>query len=179
MGHNYTRVLSLMKGIKLVGVADINIERGVETATRYQVKFFEDYRDLLPHADAVCIAVLTILNHTVSVNCLRAGIHVLIEKLIAKSVSEAESLIKSRCILLVGQTERFSPTFQELCKVLKTEELLALETRRMNLYTNRANYVSVILYLMIHDIDLLLEIAAASVTKRFWEKDLGTPEFTI
>ncbi|CCH65575.1 oxidoreductase [Richelia intracellularis HM01] len=105
-----------MKGIKLVGVVDINIERGVETATRYQVKFFEDYRNLLTHADAVYIAVPTILHHTVSVNCLRAGIHVLIEKLIAKSVSEAESLIsaaeESRCILLVGQTERFSPTFQ-------------------------------------------------------------------
>jgi predicted dehydrogenase len=65
----------------------------------------------------------------------------------------------------VGHIERFNPAFQELSKVLKTEELLALEAHRMSPYSQRANDVSVVLDLMIHDIDLLLELAAAPVVK--------------
>ncbi len=169
MGQHHARVLSLMKDVELVGVADINVERGLETASKYKVRFFEDYCDLLPHVDAVCIAVPTRLHYAVGINCLLAGIHVLIEKPIAASISEAESLVnaaaESGCILQVGHIERFSPAFQELSKVLKTEEVLALEAHRMSPYANRANDVSVVLDLMIHDIDLLLELAAAPVVK--------------
>ncbi|GAC1459666.1 MAG: Gfo/Idh/MocA family oxidoreductase [Chamaesiphon sp.] len=169
MGQHHTRVLSLLKDVELVGVADINVERGLDTASKYRVRFFEDYRDLLPYVDAVCIAVPTRLHHEVGMACLQAGIHTLIEKPIAASISEAESLVnaaaETQCILQVGHIERFNPAFQELSKVLKTEELLALEAHRMSPYSNRANDVSVVLDLMIHDIDLLLELAAAPVVK--------------
>jgi predicted dehydrogenase len=94
---------------------------------------------------------------------------VLIEKPIAANIAEAESLVNTaaecQCILQVGHIERFNPAFQELSKVLKTEELLALEAHRMSPYSDRANDVSVVLDLMIHDIDLLLELATAPVTK--------------
>ena len=169
MGQHHTRILSLLKDVKLVGVADINIERGLDIASKYRVRFFEDYRDLLPHVEAVCVAVPTRLHHAVGMTCLQAGIHVLIEKPIAASITEAESLVNaaagSQCILQVGHIERFNPAFQELSKVLKTEELLALEAQRMSPYSHRANDVSVVLDLMIHDIDLLLELAAAPVVK--------------
>ena len=169
MGQHHTRVLSLLKDVELVGVSDINIERGLDIASKYRVRFFEDYRDLLPHVEAVCIAVPTRLHHAVGMTCLQAGIHVLIEKPIAANITEAESLVNaaagSQCILQVGHIERFNPAFQELSKVLKTEELLALEAHRMSPYSHRANDVSVVLDLMIHDIDLLLELAAAPVVK--------------
>lgn len=169
MGQHHTRILSLLKDVKLVGVADINIERGLDIASKYRVRFFEDYRDLLPHVEAVCVAVPTRLHHAVGMTCLQAGIHVLIEKPIAASITEAESLVNaaagSQCILQVGHIERFNPAFQELSKVLKTEELLALEAQRMSPYSHRGNDVSVVLDLMIHDIDLLLELAAAPVVK--------------
>ncbi|MDJ0733944.1 MAG: Gfo/Idh/MocA family oxidoreductase [Nostocaceae cyanobacterium] len=169
MGQHHARILSSMKDVELVGVADINIERGLETASKYKARFFEDYCELLPHVDAVCIAVPTRLHYAVGVNCLLAGIHVLIEKPIAASISEAESLVnaaaESQCILQVGHIERFNPAFGELSKVLKTEELLALEAHRMSPYSSRANDVSVVLDLMIHDIDLLLELAASPVVK--------------
>lgn len=169
MGQHHTRVLSLLKDVELVGVADINIERGLDNASKYRVHFFEDYRDLLPHVEAVCIAVPTRLHYAVGMACLQAGIHVLIEKPIAASITEAESLVNaaadSKCILQVGHIERFNPVFQELSKVLKTEELLALEAHRMSPYSHRAADVSVVLDLMIHDIDLLLELAAAPVVK--------------
>ncbi len=169
MGQHHTRVLSSMKDVELIGVADINVERGLETASRFKVRFFEDYCDLLPHVDAVCIAVPTRLHYAIGINCLLAGVHVLIEKPIAASLSEAESLVnaaaESQCILQVGHIERFNPAFQELSKVLKTEEVLALEAHRMSPYSHRANDVSVVLDLMIHDIDLLLDLAASPVVK--------------
>jgi predicted dehydrogenase len=152
MGQHHTRVLSLLKDVELVGVADINVERGIDTASKYRVRFFEDYRDLLPHVEAVCIAVPTKLHHAVGMTCLQAGIHVLVEKPIAANISEAESLVNaaadSQCILQVGHIERFNPAFQELSKVLKTEQLLALEAHRMSPYSHRANDVSVVLDLV-------------------------------
>jgi predicted dehydrogenase len=169
MGQHHTRVLSLLKDVELVGISDINVERGLDTASKYRVRFFEDYHDLLAHVDAVCIAVPTRLHHSVGMTCLKAGVHVLIEKPIAASIAEAESLVNaaaaSHCILQVGHIERFNPAFQELHKVLKTEEILALEAQRMSPYSDRANDVSVVLDLMIHDIDLLLELSSSPVIR--------------
>lgn len=169
MGQKHTRVLSLLKDVELVGVSDVNVERGLDTASKYRARFFEDYHELLKHVDAVCVAVPTLLHHAVGMTCLHAGVHVLIEKPIAASIAEAESLVnaaaESHCILQVGHIERFNPAFQELSKILKTEELLALEAHRMSPYSDRANDVSVVLDLMIHDIDLLLELAGAPIVK--------------
>lgn len=169
MGQHHTRVFSLLKDVEFVGVSDVNIERGLDTASKYRVRFFENYHDLLPHVDAVCIAVPTRLHHPVGMDCLKAGVHTLIEKPIAASIAEAESLVNaaagSNGILQVGHIERFNPAFQELSKVLKTEELLALEAHRMSPYSQRANDVSVVLDLMIHDIDLLLELVGDRVVK--------------
>jgi len=169
MGQHHTRVLSMLKDVELVGISDVNVDRGLDTAGKYRVRFFEDYRELLEHVQAVCIAVPTRLHHTVGITCLKAGVHVLIEKPIAASIAEAESLVNAAAeaqrILQVGHIERFNPAFQELSKVLKTEDLLAIEAHRMSPYSDRANDVSVVLDLMIHDIDLLLELANSSVIK--------------
>ncbi|MGF1497945.1 MAG: Gfo/Idh/MocA family oxidoreductase [Elainellaceae cyanobacterium] len=169
MGQHHTRVLSMLKHVKLIGISDINVERGLDTAGKYQIRFFENYHDLLPHVDAVCVAVPTRLHYEVGMTCLKAGRHVLIEKPIAANINEAESLVnaaaESHRILQVGHIERFNPAFQELSKVLKTEELLAIEAHRMSPYSDRANDVSVVLDLMIHDIDLLMEIVRSPVVK--------------
>ena len=169
MGQHHTRVLSRLKDVELVGISDINVELGLDTASKYRVRFFEDYHDLIEHVDAICVAVPTRLHHTVGMECLQAGIHVLIEKPIAASIAEAESLVNAaaefNCILQVGHIERFNPAFKELHNVLRTEDVLALEARRMSPYSNRANDVSVVLDLMIHDIDLLLELAGSPVVK--------------
>lgn len=169
MGQHHARVLSRLKDVQLVGVSDVNAELGIETASKYQVHYFEEYQKLLPHVDAVCVAVPTRLHHCVGMTCLKAGVHVLIEKPIAASIAEAESLVNAaadlNCILQVGHIERFNPAFKELHNVLRTEEVLALDARRMSPYSKRANDVSVVLDLMIHDIDLLLELANSPVVK--------------
>ena len=169
MGRHHARILSLLKDTELAGVADLNVERGLEIATSYRTRFFENYLDLLPHVDAVCIAVPTKLHHQVGIDCLQAGVHILLEKPIAASIPEAESLVntaaESNCILQIGHIERFNPAFVELSKVCQSEEILAIEARRMSPYSQRANDVSVVLDLMIHDIDLLLELTASPVVK--------------
>ncbi|MGB2923938.1 MAG: Gfo/Idh/MocA family oxidoreductase [Limnothrix sp.] len=169
MGQHHTRVLSLLKDVELIGVADLNVERGLDLASKYRIRYFEDYHDFFPLVDAVCIAVPTKLHYKVGLECMAAGLHVLIEKPIAASIKEAEDLVnaaaKHNVILQVGHIERFNPAFQELSKVLKTEKLLAIEAHRMSPYSQRANDVSVVLDLMIHDIDLLLEMAASPVVQ--------------
>lgn len=169
MGQHHTRVLGLLKDVELYGIADIDKTRGLDIASKYRVRYFEDYHDLLACVDAVCIAVPTRLHHEVGWACLNAGVHVLIEKPIAANLEEAESLVnaaaENHCILQVGHIERFNPAFQELSNVLTTEELLAVEAHRMSPYSQRANDVSVVLDLMIHDIDLLLELTAKPVVK--------------
>ena len=169
MGRHHARILSLLKDIDLVGVSDCNLPRGIEIASQYRTHFYEKYEELLLHVDAVCIAVPTKLHHQVGVKCLQAGIHILIEKPIAASIAEAESLVnlasKTGCILQVGHIERFNPAFRELSKVIQSEKILALEARRLSPYCDRANDVSVVLDLMIHDIDLLLELSASNVVR--------------
>jgi len=169
MGQHHTRVLGLLKDVELYGIADINVTRGLDLASKYQVRFFEDYRELLTCVDAVCIAVPTCLHYEVGLACLNAGVHVLIEKPIAANLQQAEALVnaaaENHCILQVGHIERFNPAFQELGNVLKTEDLLALESHRMSPHSQRGNDVSVVLDLMIHDLDLLLDLTASPVVK--------------
>jgi len=169
MGQHHVRVLSFLKDVHLVGVADVHVERGLEVASKYRVRFFADYRELLPYVDAVCVAVPTRLHYEVGMTCMRHGVHVLMEKPIAASISEAELLVNAAaaydCILQVGHIERFNPAFLELQKVIQQEEILALEAHRLSPYSQRANDVSVVLDLMIHDIDLLLELIPAPVVK--------------
>ncbi|WP_121969077.1 Gfo/Idh/MocA family oxidoreductase [Leptolyngbya sp. BC1307] len=178
MGQHHARVLSRLKDVQLIGVSDINAELGIETASKYQVHYFEEYQKLLKHVDAVCVAVPTRLHHPVGMTCLRAGVHVLIEKPIAASIAEAESLVNAaadlNCILQVGHIERFNPAFKELRNVLRTEDMLALEARRMSPYSKRASDVSVVLDLMIHDIDLILELAVSPVVKLTANGSRGT-----
>ncbi|AGY58571.1 Gfo/Idh/MocA family protein [Gloeobacter kilaueensis] len=169
MGQHHTRVLSLLKDVVLVGIADTNEDRGLDIASKYRVRYFKDYRELIGHVQAVCIAVPTRLHYLVGQDCLKQGVHILIEKPIAADITEAEQLVnlaaQNGCILQVGHIERFNPAFRELRNVLKNEELLAFEAHRMSPYSSRANDVSVVFDLMIHDIDLLLELVPHPVAR--------------
>ena len=169
MGWHHARVLSLLKDADLIGVADLNIERGNLAKKQFNCDWYENYQDLIPKVEAVCIAVPTLFHHKVGIECLRAGKHVLIEKPIAASQQEASELIEAsnstERLLQVGHIERFNPAFKELTKVLTDEEVVVLEARRHSPHADRANDVSVVLDLMIHDLDLVLELANAPVER--------------
>ena len=169
MGWHHARVLSLLRDADLIGVADPDPERGQMATEQFGCRWFADYREMLSEVEAVCIAVPTLLHHPVGLACLQAGLHVLIEKPIAASQDEATSLInaahQAHRLLQVGHIERFNPAFRELIKVVANEEVVVLEGRRHSPHSDRANDVSVVLDLMIHDIDLVLELAQAPVVR--------------
>ena len=169
MGWHHARVLSLLKDAELVGVADPDPDRGQLAQEQFGCQWFPDHHTLLADVEAVCIAVPTLLHHSVGLACLESGVHVLIEKPIAASQDEATALIqaarKAGRLLQVGHIERFNPAFRELTKVVANEEVVVLEGRRHSPHSDRANDVSVVLDLMIHDIDLVLELAQAPVVR--------------
>ena len=169
MGWHHARVLSLLKEANLIGVADPNENRGKLAIEQFQCDWYENYHDLISKVDAICIAVPTLLHHEVGLECLRAGVHVLIEKPIAANEAEAKSLISasknSNCLLQVGHIERFNPAFRELNKIVHNEEIVVLEARRHSPHADRANDVSVVMDLMIHDIDLVLELVNSKIQK--------------
>ncbi|CAI8431922.1 NAD(P)-binding oxidoreductase [Synechococcus sp. MIT S9220] len=169
MGWHHARVLSLLKDADLVGVADPDAQRGALATEQFGCRWFSDYRTMLEEVEAVCIAVPTLLHHSVGLACLEAGSHVLIEKPIAASQEEAAALIDAASrvgrLLQVGHIERFNPAFRELTKVVANEEVVVLEARRHSPHADRANDVSVVLDLMIHDLDLVLELASSSVVQ--------------
>jgi predicted dehydrogenase len=169
MGWHHARVLSLLRDAELVGVADPNEERGKLATEQFGCRWFADYATLLTEVEAVCVAVPTLLHHRVGLACLRAGVDVLMEKPIAATQEEATELIQAAetagRLLQVGHIERFNPAFRELLKVVAGEEVVVLEARRHSPNPDRANDVSVVLDLMIHDIDLVLELAASPVVR--------------
>ena len=169
MGWHHARVLSLLRDAELVGVADPDAQRGRLAVEQFGCRWFPYYGPLLSEVEAVCIAVPTLLHHRVGMACLQAGLHVLIEKPIAATQEEASALIQaaeaSARQLQVGHIERFNPAFRELRKVVANEEVVVLEARRHSPHADRANDVSVVLDLMIHDIDLVLELAQAPVVR--------------
>ncbi|MEB3296589.1 MAG: Gfo/Idh/MocA family oxidoreductase [Cyanobacteriota bacterium] len=169
MGWHHARVLSLLRDAELVGVADPDGDRGRLATEQFGCSWFPDYSTMLDQVEAVCIAVPTLLHHSVGLASLQAGLHVLIEKPIAASQQEAADLIQAadqaHRLLQVGHIERFNPAFRELMKVVAGEEVVVLEARRHSPNPDRANDVSVVFDLMIHDIDLVLELAASPVVR--------------
>jgi predicted dehydrogenase len=169
MGWHHARVQSLLRDAELVGVADPDEARGRLAVEQFDCRWFPTYEDLLGEVEAVCIAVPTLLHHRVGMTCLQAGVHVLIEKPIAATQEEAADLIGAAetagRLLQVGHIERFNPAFRELLRVVANEEVVVLEARRHSPNADRANDVSVVLDLMIHDIDLVLELAASPVVR--------------
>jgi len=169
MGWHHARVLSLLKDANLIGVADPNEERGKLAIEQFRCEWFKDYKDLIPKVDAICIAVPTLLHQKVGLDCLNEGANVLIEKPIAANELEAKSLIEAananNCLLQVGHIERFNPAFRELNKIVNNEEIVVLEARRHSPHADRAYDVSVVMDLMIHDIDLILELVNSKIQK--------------
>ena len=129
MGRNHVRVLMEMPNVKLVGVADTNQEMATLVAGKYGVPVFADYRRLFDEArpDAVVVAVPTVWHAEIALAALERDIHVLVEKPIAATVTEAEEMIavaRSRGLTLgTGHIERFNPAVVELKRRLDAGEL--------------------------------------------------------
>ncbi len=165
LGEHHARILSQIPEVELVGINDVDIQKGESKAEKYGTRHFEDLDELLNLVDAISLVVPTTAHCEVASKILREGKDLLIEKPITETVEQAENLIdlarKKDLILQVGHIERFNPAF------LAIEERHThpkfIESHRLAQFNPRGTDVAVILDLMIHDIDLILSLVKAGV----------------
>ena len=164
-GQHHVRILSEMKGVSLVGVADINDKRASEVAVQYGIKSFLDIREIFDHVDAVVVAVPTSAHVEVALPFLEHGVDVLVEKPITASLLEADQLLSaskdSDVLLGVGHTERFNPAIAVASPLIIKPRFV--EVHRLGVFQERSLDINVIYDLMIHDLDVLLALVSSEV----------------
>jgi len=165
LGSIHTKVYSKLDNVKLVGVCDCNLETAIEVGKKYHTPSYSDYEDLFDKVDAVSIAVPTSLHYNIAKEFLNHDIHVLIEKPITKTLSEADELINiakdRKLIIQVGHIERFNPAVLAIEPYLKKPKFI--ECQRLGPFHKRVKDVGVVLDLMIHDIDIVLGLLKEDV----------------
>lgn len=163
MGWNHLRIYAGLKGVQLVGVVDPDEERAALAASEFGCEVIPSVAVLAEHVDAVSVVAPSVLHAELAKPLLAAGIHCLVEKPLAPTMAAARSLIdaaaSSGALLLVGHVERFNPAVQQLQHILANEhEIAALEARRMSALSSRVTDVDVVADLMVHDLDIALEL---------------------
>lgn len=169
LGRFHAQKYAALSGVELVGVVDAHPETAQRVAKELGVTAFTDYRELLgpkPKVDLVSVASTTETHHAVARDCLAAGVHVLAEKPITVTVAQADELIAladaKKLVLQVGHLERFNPAW--LAVKDKIKRPVFIEAHRMAPFKARGIDVSVVLDLMIHDLDLILPLVASPVS---------------
>ena len=167
MGERHCRVYSTMRGVDFVGVFDANATRGHEVAEKYSARCYDSTTELLREVDAVTIATPTPHHIDLAMEAFTAGVHTLIEKPLAYTLEQGRTLLDaaqhSKLIVQVGHIERFNPAFIELKNVADDLPVVAIMIRRQNSFDASNKDVDVINDLMIHDIDLLLNLVGMPV----------------
>jgi len=167
LGREHARVYAALEEVDLVAVCDINETTGQEIAARHGVKFTRGFRDLFGTVDAVSVATPTVVHHEVTCACLNAGIHVLVEKPIARTLEEADEIIAladSRGLTLqVGHIERFNPAFRALQEQLTRPRFF--EAHRMGIFTPRSLDIDVVMDLMVHELDIITTLVPSEVVQ--------------
>jgi predicted dehydrogenase len=177
LGQHHARIYHQLPKTDLVAVSDIDARRGSDIASKFGCGFSENFSDLLGSVDLVSIAVPTTEHFTVASEFLNAGVHVLVEKPITALVSDGKKLIesaeKNSLVLMVGQSERFNPAVAAVSDYVKDPRFI--EVHRLGPFSTRATDVDVVLDLMIHDIDLILNWVKSDLTEI---RAMGVPVLT-
>jgi predicted dehydrogenase len=165
LGKHHARILSSLPGATLEAVVDINAARAAEVAAASRTRALTDYRELLGTIDAVTLAVPTALHHEIALPFLMAGVPVLVEKPMARSLAEADDMIqaasRSNAILAVGHTERFNPAVAAARPMLSDPRFI--EVHRLGTFPERSLDIDVVFDLMIHDVDIVLSLVKSEI----------------
>ena len=165
-GSYHAEKMAALDGARLVAVADPDAERAAEVAGRLDTEAVADHRALIGRVDAVSVAVPAAAHYAVVKDLLDAGIHVLVEKPLTKAVDTARALAAlaeaKGLVLQVGLIERFSDAFRTVAP--RVTRPVYIESVRIAPFSERGTDVSVVLDLMIHDIDIILAMVDAAVT---------------
>lgn len=167
MGERHCRVCANLPRVALVGIADLNEERGHVVSERYETEYFSDRRALLSQVDAVTVATSTSAHYSLTAECLERGLHVMVEKPIAETIEQARQLVHMAdnrgLILQVGHIERFNPAFIELKHVTEEMTLIGINIRRLSPFDTSNTDVDVVRDLMVHDLDLAMNAVGVDI----------------
>jgi predicted dehydrogenase len=167
LGQAHARVHASLEQVELVAVCDVNGDRGREIAERHATRFVGDYRELLGQVEAVSIATPTANHCKISLAFLEAGVHVLVEKPIARSLDEADAMIRAaesrNLVLQTGHIERFNPAFAALRR--RIERPRFFEAHRMGVFSPRSLDIDVVMDLMVHELDIIASLVQSEVVK--------------
>jgi len=167
LGKFHAEKYARMPDVDLVGVVDADGEQAARVAEEVASQAYTDYHDLLGQVDAVSIVVPTPLHFDVSRDFLENDVDLLIEKPITTTLQDADALIRLAedrgLIVQVGHLERFNPAVVALQDILKKP--MFIEAHRLSMYQKRGTDVSVVLDLMIHDIDIILNCVKSPIKR--------------
>lgn len=167
LGQHHARIYSSLEGVRLTAIADTSKKRVSEIAQKHGCKAYRDYRKMLGEVDVLSIAVPTTLHYKIAKEVLECGKDILIEKPITSEVSQARDLLsmaeKKGCIIQVGHIERFNPVIMSFQKILTEPRFI--EAHRLCKYNPRGTDVSAVLDLMIHDIDIILNMVSSPISR--------------
>ena len=165
LGKFHAEKYANMDNVQLAGVVDIDEDRAGQIAADFNTRSFADYRDLFGHVDAVSIVVPTEDHFAIAAECLNHDLDVLIEKPMTATLEQADELIRiaeaKNRIMQVGHLERFNPAVIALKDIVYRP--MFIEAHRLGIFTDRSTDVSVVLDLMIHDIDIIMNVVQSDI----------------
>ena len=167
LGARHAQIYAQLPGVRLVAVCDSDATRSRMVGKALHCAALTDYRGLVGRVDALSLAVPTTLHGLLGLALLSEGIHLLIEKPISTRLAEANALIrmarKRGCILQIGHVERFNAAIRMALRYLTHPRFI--EVHRLSPYPFRGTDVSVVLDVMIHDLDLLLALMRCPIVR--------------
>ncbi|MDH4263012.1 MAG: Gfo/Idh/MocA family oxidoreductase [Spirochaetia bacterium] len=167
MGKYHVNVLAGLNSSthQLIGIYDVNKDNAQKISEQYKVKNYESLSQLLDDCDAVTIAVPTEHHYKIAIEAINHGCHVLIEKPVTPKIEEAIELIelakKKKKILQIGHVERFNGAVIEVQKIV--DNPIYIETKRIAPFSPRIQDAGVVLDMLIHDLDIVLNLVKSPV----------------
>ncbi|MFL2590261.1 MAG: Gfo/Idh/MocA family protein [Flavobacteriaceae bacterium] len=165
LGKIHLKLLNESKIFNLIGFYDVNTEHSLKIEKEFGYKYFSDSNLLIESVDAIAIITPTKFHYEIAIKCIEKNKHIFIEKPIAYSIQQAEKIVKfskeKKIIGQVGHVERFNPAFNSIKKIIGNP--MFIESHRLSEFNPRGTDVSVVLDLMIHDIDIVLSLISSKV----------------
>jgi len=160
LGTQHARILSYLEEADLKAVADIDKNKAMVIGNRHRVPYYENFKDMLDDIDVGIVATTTNEHFSIAKKLLHEGKSVLVEKPITETVEQGEELIdlarKKGSILQVGHLERFNPAVEKLRDLITEPKFI--EVQRLGSFSARSLDTNVVLDLMIHDLDIILDL---------------------
>lgn len=167
MGRHHARVYSNLQEANLVGVSDVDRAAAEEVAEKYGTDIY-DRPELIERVDAISVTVPTEHHFEIARECIEADVDVLVEKPFVKDIDAGRALVdlaEDRGVQIhVGHVERFNPAVRALDDILPDLEVIAYEARRLGPDVKRGIQDTVVMDLMIHDLDVITSLAGGQPT---------------